>query len=125
MECSQHGGTASDHERAAAEGKTSRETRKALERGRAQLSQESQQFQEQRSAFELEAKQLEAGLPAELLALYHRVADVRGGVAMAEVKDETCSECRVRVRPQVQAELRVSDQIFQCESCQRILYWVP
>jgi predicted nucleic acid-binding Zn-ribbon protein len=45
-------------------------------------------------------------------------------VALAEVRDETCTLCRVRVRPHVYQELRRenSEEIFHCESCTRILY---
>ena len=44
---------------------------------------------------------------------------------MAEARDGTCSVCHVRMRPQVYNEVRRGDTLIQCESCQRILYFVP
>jgi uncharacterized protein len=66
-----------------------------------------------------------AAIPEELLDHYQRIARRHGGVALAEVRDETCTLCRVRVRPHVYQELRRegSQEIFHCESCTRILYY--
>jgi predicted nucleic acid-binding Zn-ribbon protein len=46
-------------------------------------------------------------------------------VALAEVSDETCTMCRLRVRPQIFQELRKpgSHEIVHCGSCTRILYY--
>lgn len=65
-----------------------------------------------------------ADVPGDLLDLYQRLARRHGGVALSEVRDETCSMCRVRVRPHVYEELRnpASQTIHHCESCTRILY---
>ena len=51
------------------------------------------------------------------------VAKGRKGVGIARVVDGLCSACRVRLRPHLYNQLRVGDQIIQCESCVRILYW--
>src|SRR6267378_2680398 len=66
-----------------------------------------------------------ATIPEDLLDHYQRIARRHNGVALAEVRDETCMLCRVRVRPHVYQELRreTSHEIFHCESCTRILYY--
>jgi predicted nucleic acid-binding Zn-ribbon protein len=66
-----------------------------------------------------------AAIPEDLLDLYQRIAQRHNGIALAEVRDETCTLCRVRVRPHVFQELRRenSHEIFHCESCTRILYY--
>lgn len=66
-----------------------------------------------------------ATIPEDLLDLYQRIARRHNGIALAEVRDETCTLCRVRVRPHVFQELRRenSHEIFHCESCTRILYY--
>jgi predicted nucleic acid-binding Zn-ribbon protein len=65
-------------------------------------------------------------LDRKLLSLFEQVAKVRKGVAIAEAsRDGLCSGCRVRLRPQVFQVVRTNDQIVQCDSCQRILYYVP
>ena len=40
----------------------------------------------------------------------------------AEVKNELCSACHVRIRPQVYAELLRNEEIHVCDSCSRILF---
>ena len=47
------------------------------------------------------------------------------GLAMAEARDGLCTVCHVRLRPQVFNEVRRNAGIVQCDSCTRILYFVP
>lgn len=66
-----------------------------------------------------------AGIPENLLDHYERIARKHNGVALAEVRDEKCSACGMRVRPHVFQEMRRdSDEMFHCETCTRILYYV-
>ncbi len=60
-----------------------------------------------------------------LLATFEMVAKGRKGIGIARVVDGLCSACRVRLRPHLYNQLRANDQIIQCESCVRILYWIP
>ena len=61
-----------------------------------------------------------------LIALFEQVARVRKGVAICgATRDGLCSLCHVRLRPSVFQQVRHNDSIIQCESCQRVLYWVP
>jgi len=57
-----------------------------------------------------------------VLGTYDMVRAKRG-TAVVEVKAGYCSACHVRLRPQAANELRRNEIIFQCESCQRILYF--
>jgi len=66
--------------------------------------------------------QMESRVAAELLSRYRRIADARKGVALAEARDELCSACHVRIRPQMYAELKRTEHIHACDSCSRILY---
>jgi len=65
---------------------------------------------------------MEARIGADLLARYRRIAEARKGVALAEAKDELCSACHVRIRPQMYAELVRTENIHACDSCSRILF---
>jgi predicted nucleic acid-binding Zn-ribbon protein len=67
---------------------------------------------------------LVATMPAPIVELFERVAKGRHGVAVVPARDERCSECHVRLRPQVFNHVRSNEQIVQCDSCQRILYFV-
>ncbi len=69
-----------------------------------------------------EKKQMESQIGAELLSRYRRIAEARKGIALAEAKDELCSACHVRIRPQMYAELLRTENIHSCDSCSRILF---
>jgi predicted nucleic acid-binding Zn-ribbon protein len=59
-------------------------------------------------------------------AIFEQVAKGRKGVALCPATREgLCSVCHVRLRPQVFQLVRQNDQIIQCDSCQRILYYIP
>ena len=65
------------------------------------------------------------GLDPKVLATFELVASRRNGVAVAEARDGVCTICHVRLRPQVFNTVRRNDEILQCDSCNRILYFVP
>jgi len=65
-------------------------------------------------------------LEPRLVALFEQVARVRKGTAVTTATREgLCAACHVRLRPTVFQHVRTNDEIIQCESCQRILYYVP
>jgi len=55
---------------------------------------------------------------------FQRIAKVRG-TAIARAEGERCTVCQVRLRPAVFAEVRKNDSIVQCDSCNRILFFMP
>jgi predicted nucleic acid-binding Zn-ribbon protein len=69
-----------------------------------------------------EKASVESGVDAELRVQYRRIADARKGVALAEAKDELCGACHVRMRPQMYADLMLTETIMFCDSCSRILF---
>jgi hypothetical protein len=65
-------------------------------------------------------------LEPRLVATFEQVARVRKGVAVTTAtRDGLCSVCHVRLRPQVFQLVRQNDSIVQCDTCQRILYYIP
>jgi len=64
-------------------------------------------------------------LDPKVFATFELVANRRHGVAVAEARDGICTVCHVRLRPQVFNTVRRNEAIIQCDSCQRILYFVP
>ena len=109
---------------------------KDLKREEQQMLKQSSEFQESirqtnesAPALELElAKlreekvQMESHVGADLLSRYRRIAEARKGIALAEAKDELCSACHVRIRPQMYADLLRTENIHACDSCSRILF---
>jgi hypothetical protein len=68
--------------------------------------------------------QLRAGIDADLLRHYERVAKFRG-TGISEVHDHKCMACQVMLRPQTYNEVRSGQQTVFCDSCQRVLYFNP
>jgi predicted nucleic acid-binding Zn-ribbon protein len=68
---------------------------------------------------------LVASLTPQALATFELVSRRRNGVALAEARDGVCTICHVRLRPQVFNTVRRNEQLIQCDSCMRILYFVP
>jgi predicted nucleic acid-binding Zn-ribbon protein len=93
---------------------------------RATWNAEKKAEEEELARLEAERDQAVAALPEDLLDHYQRIARRHAGIAVAAVRDETCTICRVRVRPHVFQALRnpTSEEIFHCESCTRILYYL-
>jgi predicted nucleic acid-binding Zn-ribbon protein len=76
------------------------------------------------------AKSLRAELEPRLLKRFEQIRHRRAGVAVARVdmvgpQTAACSACHVRLRPQLLSDLRLSKETVFCESCKRILYWIP
>lgn len=64
-------------------------------------------------------------LSPQVLSTFEKVARQRAGVALARAEKERCVVCQVRLRPMVYNVVRRNEEIVQCDSCQRILYYVP
>jgi predicted nucleic acid-binding Zn-ribbon protein len=57
------------------------------------------------------------------LEMFNRVLKARQGIAVAQAIGGHCSICHVRLRPQVYNTIITNEEIVQCDSCQRILYY--
>lgn len=115
------------------------EEEKQIKTGEAELKQVEQrvaatlrQLDAERAAREKEAAELRAHrgelrqqVEEDMLSTYDRISRGHGGIALAEARDEICQLCLIHIRPQTFAEVRRNDQIHYCESCHRILYYVP
>ena len=105
----------------------------ALATRQKEIDAEKKEFSEELTSVEASLKQatetraaLLKDLEPRLIALFEQVARVRKGVAISSAtRDGLCSVCHVRLRPSVFQQVRQNDNIIQCESCQRVLYWVP
>ena len=115
------------------------ELTRAMKRAESDFAKVQSDVNAEKAGLEQEIKQLEtelqqtagsranlvAGIDPAMMATFDTVARGRKGVAVAEARDGYCTVCHVRLRPQVFNEVRRNEAIIQCESCQRILYYVP
>ena len=104
----------------------------ALKAEHANVAREIQALDAERVKDEQELARLGAervavakSLSSQALALFEHVARHRKGLALSEAREGHCTQCHVRLRPQVFNEVRRNESLIQCESCSRILYFVP
>ena len=68
---------------------------------------------------------LRTNVSDDTLRHYDRVMKLRHSALAAVHDDQFCSVCRVMLRPQVFQDVMRGEEIVYCDSCQRILYFVP
>lgn len=83
--------------------------------------------------FKTRIADLKKALPRSLVSQFERILDRYPGGAIAAVRlidrpgqkqrEWHCNACNYRVRPQVVVEIRNGDNLVQCESCKRILFF--
>ena len=105
-----------------------------VRRDRAEIDEETARLTVARDAAfgeiddDLRARQAEratvvADVPADLLALYDKIAPGNGGVGAAEVAHRRCEGCRIELAGSELAKVRgaAPDDVVRCENCRRIL----
>jgi predicted nucleic acid-binding Zn-ribbon protein len=102
----------------AAEQKTCDADRRALTAELAELNASLERLRAQRT-------ELTRAVEPPVLATFELVARRRNGIGVAEARNGICTICHVRLRPQVFNTIRNNESIIQCDSCQRILYFLP
>ena len=88
------------------------------------LDERDRKLEEEAARLRRERDQVAGTVPEEALALFHRVARLRGS-AVAEARDGMCQVCHMKLRLQMYVELKRNEDIVQCPSCSRILYYEP
>jgi predicted nucleic acid-binding Zn-ribbon protein len=111
----------------------------AIKKAEAALKAAQAKVSTERAAIEQDVKQQQVALTESITAraklvaamdnkgvveTFERIAKVRG-TAVARAEGERCTVCQVRLRPAVFVNVLKNDQVVQCDSCQRILYFVP
>ncbi|MBN2011129.1 hypothetical protein JW960_17410 [candidate division KSB1 bacterium] len=85
------------------------------------LREKLDQNKDRLEALKTERQEITSTFPKPILATYERIRKGRNGVAIAEIKNYTCSECFATIPAQTVVEVRKMDQILLCETCGRIL----
>ncbi len=60
----------------------------------------------------------------DTLSTYERIRRKGGGLAFVAARERRCTACKMVVPHQIYVHLRQGDDILDCESCGRLLYWV-
>jgi predicted nucleic acid-binding Zn-ribbon protein len=99
--------------------------RKSVDADRLALASEVAELRSVIERVSVERSTLIGALDPKVLATFEAVASRRQGVAVALASAGICTICHVRLRPQVFNTVRRNEEIVQCDSCQRILYYAP
>jgi len=100
--------------------------KKAIEAEKARMAQDLITVERALAEASTARDALVATMAAPTLALFEQVSRARKGVAICQAtRDGLCSQCQVRLRPMVFQQVRANDTIVQCDSCRRILYYIP
>jgi predicted nucleic acid-binding Zn-ribbon protein len=99
--------------------------RKTIEAERRTLQSETADLTTTLEASLKERERIAAAIEPRTLSLFETVARRGNGVAVAEAREGICTICHVRLRPQVFNTIRRNDDLIQCDSCLRILYFIP
>jgi uncharacterized protein len=95
-----------------------------IEKEKVEARQRTAEDEQQLAEWNAKRETARAGVDADLLRQYDRVAKHRG-TGLSEARDHKCMACQVMLRPQTYNEVRAGTQVVSCESCQRILYSDP
>lgn len=98
--------------------------RAAVNDEKARIERERVELEAQMARAAAEREELVLGISSEAMATFDGVARKRNGIAVVEARNGHCTVCNVRLRPQQFLEVRRNDTLIQCESCQRILFFV-
>lgn len=75
------------------------------------------------STWQQQRQELVATVGRDILNRYNRLSQLRDGLALAEVRDGSCTACFMTIRPQAYADVRKGDTLITCDNCGRILYY--
>ena len=91
---------------------------------REQLGGERTAKEQEQARLRAEREGAAAAVPQLLYDRYRLYAPKHHGIAVATVDGETCSGCRVHLRPYLVQRLRraENEEIVECESCGRMLF---
>ncbi len=87
------------------------------------LNQRKKVLEEEKEKLAQEKNELTPNIPSAQVNLYLKIFNKKSRIALSPVKDDFCSMCHMRIRPQVLNELKEKKEIYLCENCGRILYW--
>jgi predicted nucleic acid-binding Zn-ribbon protein len=110
---------------------------KEMQEAKQKLAEAEQVFANEKTTLEVAAKaladeiqevdskfiQARGAVDPRLYERYQKIRVMRKGVAIATIKNGSCSGCRLHLPPQLVAEVKRSDEVMVCSHCHRLLYW--
>lgn len=95
----------------------------SFNREKKSLQDKARGLEEKKASLTASRASILAKVPQDQLKLYELIFRKRGGQVISPVKNEFCSLCHMRIRPQMINEIRERTEIITCENCGRILFY--
>jgi len=96
-----------------------------IEKEKAEARARTEQDQKELAEWQARRNGLRSEISADVVPYYDRVVKLRKTGISQVREDGKCGACNVMLRPQTFNEVRVNDRVIACDSCGRILYYVP
>jgi len=87
------------------------------------IQQEMDRAQQRLLVEEQTRESIAKKIDPNILQKYERLKISRGGLAVAQVENATCSGCNMNIPPQMYNELQRRNSLGFCPNCERIVYW--
>lgn len=91
--------------------------------GEAALSKEQADLTQAIHSITQDREAVKPSIPPALSSRYERVARIRDGIGVAEIRKDACGACFRALTPHALQEAKRNDSVLTCESCGRILVW--
>lgn len=101
------------------------EAKQALDAMKAEHAKERTALEADIAALLADRSGKTVGLDKAALAKYEQILKARKGIAITQMVGGICTACHVRLRPAVEVQVKRNDALTTCDSCQRLLYFVP
>ncbi len=103
-----------------------RQIQEISERGRAVVAarnDKAQALDAEVAEVTSERAQTAEGIPADLMALYAKLREQKGGVGAAALRARECGGCRLTLDTSILGDIKAKapDEVVRCEECSRIL----
>jgi uncharacterized protein len=108
----------------AAEAELKQETAE-IEKEKAEARARTEEDQKQLAEWTARGNRLRSEISPDVVPYYDRVVKLRKSGISEVHEDGKCVACNVMLRPQTFNEVRANDRVIACDSCGRILYYVP
>lgn len=96
-----------------------------IEKEKAEARSRTKVDQKQLAEWTAQRDRLRSEISSEVVAYYDRVVKLRKSGISEVREDGKCAACNVMLRPQTYNDVRANDRVIACDSCGRILYYVP
>ena len=77
---------------------------------------------EEKNSLEKQRKENIATIDSNIISIYNKVMDARGGLAVVNVEGSGCGGCGAHIPPQKVTEVRAKSGIHRCDICGRFLF---